>query len=312
MQNRFPRVLFVAPVEPWCRENGANIVISDVLEGLAAVGKAEVFPVFLRKPPPHQTPRRPANIHGVTLGVRGLPKWFSTAGALLSGRSPLQMRFANAHVARAVVHAAQAREFLPTLVHVEHLPVVDIGLRVAKTFQCPLAYRAHNVESQLWGRRLGTGGPLKKWLVRRLARLEADAINACQITLCISDVEIGICFALFEVCPMVLVVSSHPDETFDHPCQLENCAGSRSARPLSCLPGCGSVIGVAGHPRHPRTSNPGRGVQRSTALNAMRTSVRDRSTPRSSSTVIAPLAIRSSTAGPARCFARAPAAIPNA
>ena len=30
-------------------------------------------------------------------------------------------------------------------------------------------------------------------------------------------IEIGICFALFEVCSMVLVVSSHPDETFDHP-----------------------------------------------------------------------------------------------
>ena len=26
-----------------------------------------------------------------------------------------------------------------------------------------------------------------------------------------------ICFALFEVCPTVLVVSSHPDETFDAP-----------------------------------------------------------------------------------------------
>lgn len=186
-----PRVLFIAPVEPWCRENGSSVVISDVLEGLAAVGGIEMFPVFLRNPPPDHTPRRPANVDGVTLGVRGLPRWYSTAAALLSGRSPLRMRFANAYVARAVVHAARAREFVPTLVHVEHLPVVDIGLRVAKAFRSPLVYRAHNVESQLWARRLGAGGPLKKWLVRHLARLEADAISACQITLCISDVDLA-------------------------------------------------------------------------------------------------------------------------
>ncbi len=101
------------------------------------------------------------------------------------------MRFANARVARAVLGAVRARRFSPALIHVEHLPVVDIGLRLARAFGCPLVYRAHNIESELWGRRLGFGGPLRTWLVRRIGRLEVDAMSACQLTLCISDVDLA-------------------------------------------------------------------------------------------------------------------------
>ena len=50
------RSFFIAPVEPWCRENGSSVVISDVLEGLAVVGGIEIFPVFLPNPPPDHTP----------------------------------------------------------------------------------------------------------------------------------------------------------------------------------------------------------------------------------------------------------------
>ena len=184
------RVLFVAPVEPWCRENGSSVVISDLLDGLAAVGGPQMFPIFLRGAPPDHSARRPPSIDGLTLGVRGLPRWLSIAGALSSGRSPLRMRFPNGYAARRIVRAVRSGRFLPTLVHVEHLPLVDIGLYLARVFRCPLVYRAHNIESQLWARRLGIEGPLKKWLVRRVARLEADAITACQLTLCISHVDL--------------------------------------------------------------------------------------------------------------------------
>jgi len=186
-----PRVLYVAPVEPWCRENGSSVVISDLLEGLAEADGPEMLPVFLRRPPFEGQASPPARLNGTTLGVVGLPRWLSIAGALASGRSPLRMRFANGRVARGVIRAVRERRFTPTVVHVEHLPVVDIGIRLAREFGCPLVYRAHNIESQLWARRLVSGGPLRRWLLRRMERLEIDAIAACQLTLCISDVDLA-------------------------------------------------------------------------------------------------------------------------
>ncbi len=65
-----------------------------------------------------------------------------------------------------------------------------------------------------------------------------------------------------EVCPIVLVVSNHPDETFDAPVASSQTAQGHDRHDRSAIcQGAGSVIGVAGYPRHPRTSNPGRGVQ---------------------------------------------------
>ena len=186
-----PRVLFLAPVEPWCRENGSSVIIADLLEGLATVDQADQLSVFLRRPPPGYAPRPPAGFHGVTLGLHGLPRWASIVGAVARGSSPMRMRFANGRVARDVLDTVRRRGFSPTVIHVEHLPLVDIGLTIARTFHCPLVYRAHNIESLLMGRRLGLPGALGSFLFRTMDRAEAKAIEACQLTLCISDADLA-------------------------------------------------------------------------------------------------------------------------
>jgi len=185
-----PRILFVAPVEPWCRENGSSLVISDLLEGLAGSDQAETLALFLRASPQDCTPRWPDDLDGLTLGARALPHWVSVGTALLRGTSPMRTRFANAHVARRILHVLQAREFWPDLVHMEHLPVFDIGRRVSNALECPLVYRAHNVESRLWERRLDVGGLGRRWFMSRLESFEVEAITSCAITLGISEVDL--------------------------------------------------------------------------------------------------------------------------
>ncbi len=186
-----PRVLFLAPVEPWCRENGSSLVISDLLEGLAAVEGAEVLALFLRRPPADCTPQWPSDVDGLTIGARGLPRWLSVSTALLRGTSPLRTRFANASVARRVLQAVRDRSFTPDVIHVEHLPLIDIGRWLAKVFGCPMAYRAHNIESRLWERRFGLGGLARRWVMSRMERFEEEAINSSQLTLGISDVDLN-------------------------------------------------------------------------------------------------------------------------
>lgn len=185
-----PRVLFVAPVEPWCRENGSSVIIADLLEGLAASSGAELLPLFLRPPPDGYVPRPPARYRGELLNVPGLPRWLSVAGAALRGSSPLRMRFHNAKAARLLLDAARRHTFVPTVVHVEHLPLVDMGRKLARIFRCPLVYRAHNIESELWARRLGMPGMMGRAVIRQMRRSEADAIRISDLTLCISDVDL--------------------------------------------------------------------------------------------------------------------------
>jgi glycosyltransferase involved in cell wall biosynthesis len=103
----------------------------------------------------------------------------------------MRVRFANGQVARRIATAVTEYGFSPTLVHVEHLPLVDIGLRLAKLYGCAVVYRAHNIESQLWARRLGRPSLLRRAVIRRMDDMEADAMNACAATLCISDVDLA-------------------------------------------------------------------------------------------------------------------------
>lgn len=183
------RVLYVAPVEPWSRENGSSVITADLLEGLAGVAELDLLPVFLRRPPPGYARRAPDRFEGLTLGVHGRPKWASIAAAVLSGASPLDTRFDNRRVGSLVMDAVLAHGFRPDVVHVEHLPLLTMGRRWARAFDAPLVYRAHNVESALWSRRLGAGG-LKARVARRMARLEANAIERTDLTLCISAVDL--------------------------------------------------------------------------------------------------------------------------
>lgn len=181
-----PRILYVAPVEPWSRENGASVITADLLEGLARIEDVEIMPVFLRLPPPGYARSAPPSLEGVTLAVEGRPKWASVLLAALQGASPLDTRFDNRRVGDLVLQTVRARGFVPDVVHVEHLPLLRMGRRFARIFDVPLVYRAHNIESALWARRLGNG--LGRGAVaRRIARLEARAIAACDLTLCISD-----------------------------------------------------------------------------------------------------------------------------
>lgn len=186
-----PRVLFLAPVEPWSRENGSSVIIADLLEGLLAVGGAQVLPIFLRTPPPGYSPRPPAGIDGIQMHLEGVPRWVSLAKALALGSSPMRHRFANGKVTRFLRETIAARGFAPTVIHVEHLPLVDIALGLAKAYRCPVVYRSHNIEAVLLARRAGIPGPLGKLLVRLSERAEAKATRECRETLCISEVDLA-------------------------------------------------------------------------------------------------------------------------
>lgn len=186
-----PRVLFLAPVEPWCRENGSSVIIADLLQGLSTVGGIELLPVFLREPPPGCRARPVAGLPSLQLSLHGVPRWVSMVKAIATGSSPMRLRFRNRQVARQVMRTLREQRFSPTLIHVEHLPLVDIGLALGRTFGCPVVYREHNVEAQLLDRRLGYRGRLARLVLHRMARAEAKAIEASQLTLCISDVDLA-------------------------------------------------------------------------------------------------------------------------
>lgn len=188
---RPPEVLFLAPVEPWCRENGSSVVIADQLEGLLARGAVRLLPIFLRRPPEGLVPVPPEGLDGVQLGLEGVPRWLSVAKALLFRTTPLRVRFDNAAAVASVDEAVRARNFHPTVVHVEHLPLVDIALALGRRYGAPVVYRSHNIEAVLLGRRAGLPGPLGAMLRRTADRSEADAMRACAMTLCISDVDLA-------------------------------------------------------------------------------------------------------------------------
>jgi glycosyltransferase involved in cell wall biosynthesis len=163
-------------------------VIADLLEGLSRVDEARILPVFVRNPPPGIVRSRPPAIAGVTLGVEPLPKWYSVPLAVLTARSPWwEVRWNNRSLARRMEEHIRAQRFAPTVVHIEHLVLVDIGRYLARAFDAPLVYRAHNIESQLWTRRVGDRGPIVSRFLRHLERREFAAIESCDLTLCISE-----------------------------------------------------------------------------------------------------------------------------
>ena len=185
------RVLFLAPVEPWCRENGSSVIIADLLEGLVRVKGSELLPVFLRKPPAGHVATVPAGMPTVQLGLNGVPRWLSIAKAIVLRSSPLRLRFDNDLVVRRVLETVRERGFSPEVVHVEHLPLVDLGVVIARTLGCPLVYRSHNIEAQLLERRLGMGGPIARTLMQFAARSEAEVSQISDLTLCISDGDLA-------------------------------------------------------------------------------------------------------------------------
>lgn len=185
-----PRVLFVAPVEPWCRENGSSLITADLLDRLAAYDEIELLTIFVRRPPPGYQRIVPPDLRGELLDIPGLPRWFSVFTAALRWSSPLRHRFDNGRVARRIGRVLAERAFRPDLVHVEHLPLVDIGLKLSQRYSCGLAYRAHNIESRLWARRLGLPGPLSAPVVAHMERQEADAIRSVDLALFISEPDL--------------------------------------------------------------------------------------------------------------------------
>ena len=125
-----------------------------------------------------------------TLGIEPLPKWFSVPAAILRGRSPWwEKRWNERDVTQRIVEHARGSGFRPDIVHVEHLVLVDIGAALAQTFGVPLVYRAHNIESMLWARRLGNRGPLVARFLQHLEHRELAAIERCDLTLCISEAD---------------------------------------------------------------------------------------------------------------------------
>lgn len=185
-----PRVLFLAPVEPWCRENGSSLITADLLHGLAPRTDVEISCVFMRPPPPGYDRHPPSGKEGVLLNIPGLPRWLSVLRAVTRWSSPLLHRFDNALVVDRVRETLREQDFQPDLVHVEHLPLVEIGLNLARTLEVPLAYRAHNVESRLWARRLGGPGPFKEAVFRYMQAREAEAVEAVDLALFISEADL--------------------------------------------------------------------------------------------------------------------------
>jgi glycosyltransferase involved in cell wall biosynthesis len=185
--SRRPRVLYVAPVEPWGRENGSSVITADLLDCLAAMDEVELLAVFVRPPPPGYKRSPPGGLRAFLLDIPGLPRWLSVVKAAALWSSPLRHRFDNRKVARAVADVLSRARFQPDLVHVEHLPLVDIGVRVARPLGKPLVYRAHNVESRLWGRRLQLQDALKTAVISHMERVEADAVRAADLSLFISE-----------------------------------------------------------------------------------------------------------------------------
>jgi len=181
-----PRVLFVAPVEPWCRENGSSLITADILDSLVSLDEVDLLPIFVRRPPPGYERRPPDGVEGVLLDIPGLPRWLSVVKSAVLASSPLRHRFDNERVTGAILDLMRSRSFEPDLIHVEHLPLVDIGLATSRATGGPVVYRAHNVESRLWARRLGLPGPFKRPVVAHMEREEADAIRSVDMTLCIS------------------------------------------------------------------------------------------------------------------------------
>jgi polysaccharide biosynthesis protein PslH len=185
-----PRVLFLAPVEPWCRENGSSVIIADLLDGLTTRSTAHELRVFLRRPPDGCRPHEPLGDRGIQLGLRTIPRWLSIVQALAMRSTPIRLRFDNRAVAEEVIRTVRGASFAPEVIHVEHLPLVDIGIAVAREFGAPLVYRAHNIEAQLLERRMTFRGPLANGLLRYMIRAEREAIEACDLTLCISDLDL--------------------------------------------------------------------------------------------------------------------------
>ena len=181
-----PRVLFVAPVEPWCRENGSSLITADLLDALARAD-VELMPVFIRRPPPGYDRDPPPGMEGQLLDIPGLPRWSSVLRALRHLAFPLRYRFDNRLVADRLLAAVRDADFAPQVVHVEHLPLVDMGRAVADALGAPLVYRAHNIESRLWARRLGGPEWLKRPVVARIEASEADAVKLADLTLLISE-----------------------------------------------------------------------------------------------------------------------------
>ena len=122
-----PRVLFLAPVEPWCRESGSSLIIADLLHGLARQRGAEILSIFLRRSPVVCGATAPVGLSTSCLGVALLAKWESVARSLVKRSTPMRYRFDNGDVVRRVEAELRDRKFVPTVVHVEHLPLVDIG-----------------------------------------------------------------------------------------------------------------------------------------------------------------------------------------
>lgn len=184
------RVLFILPVEPWCRDSGSNLIMADLLQALARARGVELFVVYLRRGPDGCAEGRAEGLAEVTIGVEGIAKWKSILRSAITGAAPVQTRFDDRRVAAMVSEAVRARGFHPTIVHVEHLPLVAIGHALRREFDCPLAFRAHNIESLLWSRILGLPGALGRFVARRMARAEARAMESCDLTLAISDVDL--------------------------------------------------------------------------------------------------------------------------
>lgn len=182
-----PRALLLAPVVPWCRETGSSLIIADMIQGLVESELADVLPVFLRDSPVRYTAHPPAGLDEVRLGVSLLPRWQSTLRALVTGRSPMRLRFDTRGLASAISDEVARRAFAPTVVHVEHLPLVDIGLAIGSRLDIPVVFRSHNFEAQLLDRRLRVRGPIATAIRRRAVADEADAIARCDLTLAISE-----------------------------------------------------------------------------------------------------------------------------
>ncbi|HSH74797.1 MAG TPA: hypothetical protein VLA09_03850, partial [Longimicrobiales bacterium] len=127
-----PSVLYVAPVEPWCRENGSCLITADLLDGLAAIDESDILPIFVRPPPPGYERSTPELPEGVLLDIPGLPKWVSVLRSAALWSSPLGQRFDHGRVVKRVLEVLTQRHFQLDLIHVEHLPLVEIGLKLAR------------------------------------------------------------------------------------------------------------------------------------------------------------------------------------
>lgn len=176
------RVLFVAPRRPWERRSGSEVIIADLLNAILGEGEIDLLPVFCRNGDSDGRVPAASGVTEINLDASLRPRASSTLEAGLRLGIPQQYRYRQP--LKSAIVARLPADWRPDLVHVEHLQLVEAGIRLSRDFETPLVYRPHNVEAAKWGQHLKAGlprpvsfaaGQITRYMLTRELRLVGKA-----------------------------------------------------------------------------------------------------------------------------------------